>query len=174
MRASSARLTAALVLLGAGCTDATAPASRELHDRLGAWAPSPSATVLQAAQSGLTDPTLAMVSLPEEWRAMWTKAWAGSAAVPAMPEFDFVLVSVAVVGLGKRAGAGQTVTIDSIVVRTVGATLHATATQPGANCGGAAGSSSPVHMVLVPGHPPVVTWQISNVRRDCPSPASGR
>jgi hypothetical protein len=87
--------------------------------------------------------------------------------MPLLPQIDFVLSSVIVVGLGKRMGPGYSVTIDSIVIHTTGSILFATAAQPGTQCDVSTGVSTPVHMVRFPGHPPIVDWRIAATRRDC-------
>ncbi|MGH7560411.1 MAG: hypothetical protein ACRENB_05255 [Gemmatimonadales bacterium] len=160
------------LLFGAGaalsaCSDAPPAGPQDPHDRLGVWLPSSGVTFLHSPRSGLENPTLIVVSFPAAWQALWSQAWGGASAAPPLPEVDFVLSSVVVVGLGKRAGLGYFVTIDSIVTRTTGAVLYATESLPGANCQ-SAGISAPVHMVHAPGHPPVVEWRMSMLRRDCP------
>jgi len=163
------RLMLPALLAAAGCADESVSEPRDPSDRLGAWAPDPSATILRTALSKLDDPTLAVVSDPATWRALWTQAWGGSQVSPALPEIDFVLSSVVVVGLGKRAGLGYSVSIDSIVVHTVGSVLYATESLPGAHCDSSTGTSAPVHMVHAPGHLPIITWRVGTIRRDCAS-----
>jgi hypothetical protein len=157
----------ALLLLAAGCDDASRLAPQHTSDRLGVWVPEPTSTVLHTDRSKLTNPTLMIVSDAATWRALWTQAWGGMHAAPALPSVDFVLASVVVVGMGARAGLGYMVTIDSIVAHTVGAVLYATETLPGAHCDISTSTSAPVHMVYAPGHPPVVEWRVAPIRRDC-------
>jgi hypothetical protein len=157
----------ALLLIAAACDDVTRLAPQHTSDRLGVWVPEPGSTVLHTDQSKLGNPTLAIVSDPATWRALWTAAWGGMHAAPALPPVDFVLASVVVVGMGTRAGLGYAVTIDSIVAHTVGAVLYATETLPGAHCDISTSASAPVHMVHAPGHPPVVEWRVAPIRRDC-------
>lgn len=159
-------LLAALVS-ASGCVGASQVDPQATSDRLGAWAPDASATVLHTAQSKLDDPTMVVVSDAAIWRALWTQAWGGLQASPTLPVFDFVLSSVVVVGLGRRAGLGFSVSIDSIVVRTRGSVLYATESQPGAHCDISTGASAPVHMVHAPGHLPIVEWRVDSLRRDC-------
>lgn len=153
----------------AGCVADAQLAPQEANDRLGSWAPDPSATILRTSLSSLENPTLVVVSYPAAWRTLWSEAWGGLEASPTLPVVDFVLSSVIVVGLGKRAGPGYSVTIDSIVVRTGGSMLHATEVQPGAHCSASGGPSAPVHMVQMPGHPPITGWSVETVSRDCGS-----
>jgi hypothetical protein len=157
----------ALVIIAAGCDDVSRLAPRHTSDRLGVWVPEPGSTVLHTTQSKLSNPTLAVVSDAATWAALWTQAWGGMQAAPALPPVDFVLASVVVVGMGTRAGLGYAVTIDSIVAHTVGAVLHATETLPGAHCDISTSASAPVHMVHAPGHPPVVEWRVVPIRQDC-------
>lgn len=159
----------AVLWFTAGCAGDLQVAPREANDRLGSWVPAPSATILRTSLSSLENPTLVVVSYPAAWRTLWSEAWGGLQASPVLPAVDFVLSSVIVVGLGKRAGPGYSVTIDSIVVRTGGSMLHATEVQPGAHCDASGGSSAPVHMVQMPGHPPIISWFVETVRRDCGS-----
>lgn len=163
------RLILAVLVLATGCDEAAPFEPQDSADRLGVWVPDPGATILHTSLSRLDDPTLTVVSYPAPWRALWTLAWGGTQASPALPAIDFVLSSVVVVGLGKRAGLGFSVTIDSIVVRTVGAVLYATESQPGARCDASTGTSAPVHMVHSPGHPPIIDWRVGTIRRDCAS-----
>lgn len=162
-----ALLLLATLAAAAGCGDGSQLAPRDTADRLGAWVPDAGATILRTAFSKLDDPTLAVVSYAATWRALWTQTWGGAQVSPALPQVDFVLSSVIVVGLGRRAGLGYSVSIDSIVVHTVGAVLFATETQPGAHCDASTGASAPVHMVLAPGHLPVIDWRVGTIRRDC-------
>ncbi len=159
-------LAAALVVVLA-CSDAATLAPQEGSDRLGAWIPDSSATILRTSTSQLDDPILAVVSTRPEWTTLWVQAWGNAQAAPPLPQVDFVLASVLVVALGKRAGPGYSVTIDSVVVHTSGAVLFATEIQAGANCTPPPGPTAPVHMVLAPGHPPVTDWQVGTTRRDC-------
>jgi len=157
---------AILVLAACGLT-AAGPDLPEDYGRLESWTPGASFTLLQTGQSGLENPTLTVVSYPAAWQELWNQAWAGHQPQPPLPSIDFVLSSVVVVGLGKRSGTGYTVSIDSIVIRVSGATLYATAVEPGANCGTGTAISSPVHMVNAPGHPPITDWRIASTRRNC-------
>jgi hypothetical protein len=167
MRIERERLMLAALVVATGCADVARFESQEPGGRLGAWVPDSNATILRTALSQLDDPTLAVVSYPADWRALWTQTWGGLEASPALPAVDFVLSSVVVVGLGKRAGLGYSVTIDSIVVRTVGSVLYATESLPGAHCGASSGFSAPVHMVLAPGHPPITDWRVGTITPDC-------
>jgi len=171
MRVDLNRLILTALVVATGCADVSVFEPQESSDRLGAWASDPSATILHTALSKLDDPTLAVVSDPATWRALWTQAWGGSQVSPTLPEIDFVLSSVVVVGLGKRAGLGYSVSIDSIVVRTAGSVLYATESRPGAHCDTSTGSSAPVHMVHAPGHLPVIEWRVGTISRDCASRA---
>jgi len=172
IRVEARRLLLTALLLGTACARAAPfePAGLD-DDRLGAWTPDATATILHQAISKLDDPALVVVSDPSTWRALWTQAWGGIQLSPALPGVDFVLSSVIVVALGKRSGLGYSVTIDSVVVRTVGAVLYATELQPGAHCDTGAGDSAPVHMVLAPGHPPNFDWRVTPTRRDCATSA---
>jgi hypothetical protein len=163
------RLGVAALLLGvAACGGAAASfAPNDTGNRLGAWVPDSSATILHTSVSQLDDPTLSVVSTSAAWVSLWTQAWGGGQAVPPLPSVDFVLSSVIVVGLGKRAGPGYSVTIDSVVLHTVGAVLFATESQAGTNCAPLIGTSAAVHMVRAPGHFPVIDWQVSSIRQDC-------
>jgi protease stability complex PrcB-like protein len=165
----NSRCLVAAIGLSLGCAEASQIATQDSADRLGSWVPEPGATLLHSSLSSLGNPTLAVVSYPAAWRALWTEAWGGLQVSPTLPVIDFVLSSVIVVGLGKRAGPGYSVTIDSIVVRTGGSVLFATEVQPGAHCDASGAPSAPVHMVQMPGHPPIIDWQVGTVRRDCPS-----
>ncbi|MGE0353856.1 MAG: protease complex subunit PrcB family protein [Gemmatimonadales bacterium] len=167
MHVDSRALVLAALLAAPGCGPASHFQPPDDGDRLGVWAPDPGSTLLQTAQSSLTDPTLAVVSDTSTWRPLWTRAWPGPQAAPQLPTIDFVLTSVVVVGLGTRAGLGYTVTIDSIVTRTAGATLFATESKPGSHCDTGTGISSPVHMVHAPGHPPVIAWDVRTISVDC-------
>ena len=139
----------------------------DTRTRTGAWAPSQGATILHASQSGLENPRLAVVGDRATWASIWSDAWRGSTEPP-LPEIDFVLSGVLVVGIGRRARADYSVTIDSVVTYTNGAALYATEIQPPAACQAPPGSSAPVHMVLMPGHPPVSDWRIGISVRTCP------
>lgn len=158
----------AVLLTAAACNNPTASLpSQDGSDRLGAWIPDSSATILHTSVSQLYDPILAVVSTKPEWTTVWVQAWGTAQAAPPLPQVDFVLSSVLVVALGKRAGPGYSVNIDSVVVHASGAVLFATEVQAGANCPPPAGTSAAVHMVLFPGHPPVVDWQVGTLRQDC-------
>ena len=141
----------ALVLMALACGGST-PVEPATHaDRLGVWVPAPSATILQSAQSSL-----------------WTETWGGADKAPPLPQLDFVTSAVVVIGVGRRAGPGYSVTIDSIVSFTGGAVAFATDSQPGARCNPLTGTSSPVHMAHMPGHPPIQEWRVSTNLRNCP------
>ena len=159
-------LLIAVVILSA-CDAPHYVTSVAYDDRLTAWAPNPSTTILQTTQSKRIDPMLAVVSTLPVWQNLWNETWGGVDAAPPLPQLDFVLSSIIVVGTGKRAGLGYSVAIDSVVLHASGAVLFATEAQPGAHCDPALVSSSPVHMVHYPGHPPIVDWRVSVVRRDC-------
>ena len=167
-------LLAGLVAL-LGCEQAAHFAPQDPSgDRLGSWAPDPGATILRSPLSSLDNPTLVVVSDSATWSALWSRTWAGDPQPqPGLPGMDFVLSSVVVVGLGRLPGPGYQVTIDSIVVHTGGAVLYATEGQPGSACSTAPGTSSPVHMVRSPGHPPVIDWHLTTMTDGCP-PAAGR
>lgn len=161
-------VTAALVLACEGVVGDSAPGT---SDRLSSWVPGPNATILRAEVSALANPTVAVVSDTGHWRALWTATWGEAQAAPPLPPLDFVLSSVVVVGLGHRSGLGYWVTIDSIVVHTVGAVLFATALEPGTACTDPRGTSAPVHMVTVPDHPPIIEWQVRISRGNCATPS---
>ena len=169
MRVEMDCLILAAVVGAIGCADVTPPELQTPSDRLGVWTPDPSATILRTTLSNLDNPTLALVSSSTAWDALWAQTWGGTQASPPLPAIDFVLSSVVVVGLGKRAGPGYSVSIDSIVIHIAGAVLYATELGPGAHCDASSGSSAPVHMVHAPGHPPISNWRIGTVRRDCGS-----
>lgn len=155
---------AALAGLGTiGCGDATRPELRASSTRLGVWVPGPLATILQTSNSELRDQTFVVVEDAQAWRDTWTRTW--PAVAP--PDVDFVLSSVIVVAMGRRNAPGYTVTIDSVVTRTNGATLHATETRMDASCGNVDPGRTPVHMVLVPDHPPVNEWLVRTTARTC-------
>ena len=160
-------LLAALVL-GTGCDPVSHFEPQDPGDRLGSWTPDPSATILRTALTGLDNLTVTVVSDAETWRALWSQTWGNAQAMPNLPGVDFVLSSVIVVGLGTRPSLGYSVTIDSVVVRTVGAVLYATETQPNPACPPATATSAPVHIVLSPGHPPVIDWHLQTIRGACP------
>lgn len=157
-----------IALLTAGCSPDTRFEPDRVPDRLGAWLPEPSATILRVTESSLRVPTFAIVVDSGAWRQIWTEAWAGAAAMPRLPFEDFVLTSVLVVGLGERVGTGYSVSIDSVVSYTGGQVLFATETQPEHTCQGSAGSTAPVHMVRVPNHPPPMDYRLRVVRGRCP------
>jgi hypothetical protein len=154
--------------LAAGCGDTTQPATAWStgNDRLFTWVPPAAATIVQTAHSALVNPTLAVVGDTARWRVLWEDAWP-AAAPPPRPQVDFVLQSVIVVGLGRRGALGYTITIDSVVTRQVGATVHATESRLPASCVSADSGIVPVHMVRAPDHPPVDDWQIRTVTRPC-------
>jgi len=154
--------------LALGCAGETASEPTSLNNRVGTWTPDPSATVLRVTQSGLDNPRLVVIGDRATWVEVWTEAWQGMPNPPRMPEFDFVLTAVVVVGVGRRAGPDYTVTIDSIVQYTAGATLFATESQPGTGCDTSSGASAPVHIVHMPGHPPVTEWRVGINRHTCP------
>lgn len=161
------RLLPIVLAISAGCAESLPLDAEPASDRLGVWIPGPAATLLSTPHSGLTNPTLAVVSSPAAWLTLWTSAWDGIAGSPPLPAIDFVLTSVVVVGLGSRAGRTHSVTIDSIVQHISGAVLYATEWQVAASCDLAPGSSAPLHMVHAPGHPPVRDWRVSVVGRHC-------
>jgi hypothetical protein len=161
---TEALVLALLFVTGCAGDEATAPAAGP--NRTGAWAPVPSETILRVSASGLDNPRLAVVGDRATWESIWNDTWKG-ATKPPLPEIDFVLSGVLVVGTGRRAGPGYEVTIDSVVTYTNGASLYATELQPAASCQVQAGSSAPVHMVLMPGHPPVSDWRIGTSVRSC-------
>lgn len=159
-----------LILLAAGAAgcDSDPPLSPDTtDDRLGVWAPGPANTILRATQSGLESPRRVMVEDGNTWRALWTEAWEGTPNPPPLPFIDFVLASVVVVAAGQR-GANYVVSVDSIVVYIRGGVAYATESQPGAGCPVGIGTSSPVHMVHMPGHPPIMEWRVSGSVRICP------
>jgi len=157
-----------LLLAAAACAGpAVAGPETKAADRLGVWIPNAAATLLHEDQSRLDNPILAVVSSAPAWLALWTTTWSGVQPAPPLPQIDFVLISVIVVGLGKRSGLGYSVNIDSVVVHTGGAVLFATEFDPGARCNALSGNAAPVHMVVYPGHPPIVDWQIGTALRDC-------
>lgn len=157
-----------LLVTSLGCAGGTPAEPAALDNRVGVWAPDPSATILHATQSGLDNPRLVVVGDRATWLALGTEAWAGMPQSPPLPELDFVLTAVVVVAVGRRAGPDYSVTIDSIVQYTAGAVRFATETQPGAGCDSSTGSSAPVHMAHMPGHPPVAEWRVGIDRRTCP------
>jgi hypothetical protein len=157
------------LLLLAGCATEIQLQPDRIADRLGAWVPGPTATILQSQESGLHAPTIALVADTGAWRALWVKTWAGTPVLPPLPNIDFVLSSVLIVGLGDRAGLGYAVTIDSVVSYSSGPVLYATTTQPGSQCQFSPGLSAPVHMVWVPEHPPAaMDYRMATVRGPCP------
>jgi hypothetical protein len=164
----------ATLALAMGCADAPQFDLQAPSDRLGVWIADPGATILRTEQSTFANPTLTVVSDPATWLSLWSQAWGGPQASPALPALDFVLSSVIVVGLGKRTGQGYGVSIDSVVVRTVGAVLYGTESQPGAHCNASVGTFSPVQMVRYPGHPPIMEWRLEAIRRECASAAPAR
>lgn len=155
-----------LLLVGCASDETTSPTGQS--NRTGSWTPTPSATILQASESGLQNPRLAVVGDAGTWASIWSDTWRGSDHPPPLPEIDFVLSGVLVVGIGKRAQPGHSVTIDSVVTYTNGAALYATEIQLAAGCQTSTGFSAPVHMVLMPGHPPVSDWRIGMSVRSCP------
>ena len=155
-------------LLLAGCSSQEVTLLGPQSNRTGSWTPTASATILRTSASGLENPRLAVVGDRATWVDIWTQTWRNVAQAPPMPEIDFVLSGVLVVGIGKRARPDHSVTIDSVVTYTNGATLYATEVQPGAACPTSGGSSAPVHLVLMPGHPPVNDWRIGMTVRSCP------
>jgi len=158
----------ALVLLALACSGST-PVEPATHaDRLGVWVPAPSATILQSAQSSLLSSRQLLVEDRSTWETLWAETWGGANKAPPLPQLDFVTSSVVVVGVGRRAGPGYSVTIDSIVSFTGGAVAFATDSQPGTHCNPLAGTSSPVHMAHMPGHPPIQEWRVSTNLRNCP------
>ena len=166
------RLVPIVLAISAACAESLPLDSEAAGDRLGVWIPGPDATLLSTPHSGLSNPTMAVVSSPAAWQTVWNSAWAGIAVSPALPAIDFVLSSVVVVGLGSRAGRTHSVTIDSIVQHISGAVLYATEWQVAASCDPAPGPSAALHMVHAPGHPPVRDWRVSIVGRGCGIPAS--
>lgn len=159
----------ALWLVLAGCSgDETEAPTGTQNNRTGSWTPAASATILRESASGLDNPRLAVVGDRSTWAEIWSDTWQGTGEAPPLPEIDFVLSGVLVVGLGKRARPDYSVTIDSVVTYTNGAALYATEIQPSAACASPGGSSAPVHMVLMPGHPPVNDWRIGISVRSCP------
>jgi hypothetical protein len=165
------RFLLAAAIAAAACAGAAQFGSSDSGDRLGAWIPDPRFTLLHTESSQLDNPTLAVVSDLPSWSALWAQAWGGAQDAPPLPQIDFVVSSVVVVGLGKRAGLGYAVTIDSIVVHVVGSVLFATESQPRTSCNPGSGFSRPVHMVLAPEHFPVTEWRMETIRRDCASSA---
>lgn len=159
-----ARLLTLLGVLACGQPSVLGPP--DSSDRLGVWVPDGSATLLRTGHSGLEDPLLTVVSTRASWQTVWAQAWSGATAAPLLPAVDFVLASVVVVGLGRRTG-DHTVTIDSIVTKISGAVLYGTAETLDSRCQAAVGHSTPVHMVLSPGHPPIVDWQLGHQVRSC-------
>jgi len=154
-----------LALASSGCAESTQLGPNSADNRLGAWAPDASATILRAELSGLANPTQQVVGDRASWESLWAQVWTGDQAPP-LPQVDFVLNSVLAVGLGRRAGLGYSVQVDSVVVHTTHAVLYATELSPAGGCS-APGASSPIHLVHMPGHPPVTDWRITSSRRDC-------
>ena len=150
----------------AGCESDSPLTADSGEDRLGVWTPAPANTILRAAQSGLESPRRVMVEDAIAWRALWTEVWQGTPNPPPLPFIDFVLASVMVVAAGQR-GPDYSVSFDSIVVYTRGGVAFATESQPGAGCPVGTGTSSAVHMVHMPGHPPIMEWQVSAAVRVC-------
>lgn len=148
-----------------GGTVLSPPVSRD--DRLGAWVPNLSATILRATHSGLTNRWFVMVEDRPTWQELWAETWKGTLSPPSLPFVDFVLASVVVVAAGQR-GSDHSVTIDSVVTFTSGGIVFATEVQPGAGCTPGTGTSAPVHMVHMPGHPPILEWRVSSGVRVCP------
>src|SRR4030095_6286211 len=133
--------------------------------RLGVWVPNASETILRAEVTGLEDETMASVDTREDWETIWAKTWGGTPNPPSLPPIDFVLNSVVVAALGKRGGAGYSVSVDSVVTTTTGSVIYATTTSPGSRCNVTGPPSAPVHMVHFPGHPTLPVWRIANVLR---------
>jgi hypothetical protein len=150
-----------------GCESTPPSAADSRQDRLGAWVPEASATILRLDQSSLKNPRHVVVEDRNSWQQLWTETWQGHPSPPTLPVIDFVLASVVVVAAGQR-GPGYSVSVDSIVSYTTGGVAFATESQPGAGCTASPGTSAPVHMVFMPGHIPVVEWQVSSSVRVCP------
>ena len=161
-------LALALALVAAGCGGSDTTDPQPLHDRLGVWIPDPGATLLKSAQSSFQAPRHLLVEDRATWETLWAESWGGADKAPPLPQMDFVLASVVVVGTGKRAGPGISITIDSIVTFTAGAVAYATDLQPDARCEALSGTSSPVHMAFMTGHPPVKDWRVSMAVQSCP------
>lgn len=155
--------------LGAACGVGSQFDAGPNVDRLGAWVPTPGATILQAEQSSLHIPTFAIVVDTGAWRRIWVQAWTDSPAPPHLPFEDFVLTSVIVLGIGDRVGPGYAVTIDSVVSYSSRQVLFATETQPLPGCAGAA-VSAPVHMIRIINHPPPMEYRVAKVRQPCLPP----
>jgi hypothetical protein len=153
-------------LVATGCAEISQPPSQGQGDRVGVWVPDRFATILRTSSSELANPTFAVVGDTLAWRDMWTRAWP-QASAPALPAIDFVLYSVVVVGRGSPGGQGYGVEVDSIVMRTFSAEVFFTESLPGTGCPVASGSTAPVHMIRVIGHPPVTTWSTRTVAQDC-------
>lgn len=161
--------TGLLVLLaGLACADSTPMGPGASSDRLGVWVPGPTATLFLAEDSGLDNPLLSVVSDRPTWQALWAEVWRDSLHPPPLPPVDFVLASVVVVGMGRRAGEGYSVIIDSIVTKVSGAVLYASSVVPDSRCQRGAGESTPLHMVHTPGHPPIDDWRIGVLLQSCP------
>jgi hypothetical protein len=153
--------------LAAACSHGSQLQPDTTVDRLGVWAPGPSATILHAEASSLHFPTFEIVIDTGAWRRIWSEAWADTATPPGLPYTDFVLSSVIVLGLGDRVGTGYSVTIDSVVSYKSGPILFATEVQPEQPCPGPP-LSAPLHMVRVIDHPPPMDYRVARVRRPCP------
>ena len=156
-----------LAVGGAGCGGPSPSAPSSADDRLGVWTPQAGNTILLAAQSGLESPRRLMVEDRNTWQVLWTEAWEGTPNPPPLPFIDFVLASVVVIAAGPR-GPDYAVSVDSVVVFTRGGVVFATESQPGTSCTVGSGTSSPVHMVHMPGHPPIMEWRVSTAVHLCP------
>ncbi|MFN8653674.1 MAG: hypothetical protein U0133_17345 [Gemmatimonadales bacterium] len=156
-----------LLALLTGCGSSAAVQPPPTIERLGAWVPGPSSTVLHETRSSLHYPTFEIVTDTAAWQRLWRQTWADSQAIPPRPEPDFVLSSVIAFGIGDRVGTGYSVTIDSIVVYSGGPVLFATEVQPTEPCP-AGTPTAPVHMVWVIDHPPPMESRVAHVRRPCP------
>ena len=137
-------LPATLCVAVAGCASPDEPLQGpSIRDnRLLVFIPDARMTVLRTAQSGLVDPTLSVVSDQPSWTRLWAAArTASDSAVP--PSIDFVFYSVVAVGLGRRSGAGYSVTVDSVVAYLDGSVVYATEAHSSATCGGSGTAQPP-------------------------------
>jgi hypothetical protein len=156
----------ALLVAVTACADSAVEPVTPSASRIGVWAPTPDATIVKASNSGMENPRLAIVGDRATWVSVWTDVWKGTANPPTMPEYDFVLAGVVVVGTGRR-GPGYIVTIDSIVHYASHSELHATEEQPAAGCQTGTTASAPVHLAFIVGHPVVTQWRIGISQKTC-------
>jgi hypothetical protein len=124
-------------------------------------------TLVVAPSSGVEERQRAVLTSPQEWTALWDRAYANHMPRPPVPTVDFAERIVVVAAMGPRSSGGYAIRVDAVHRDGDDLYVRVHEISPGARCLVSAVLTAPVTAVALPRLGGQVVFVESAETRDC-------